>query len=116
MRFPCQRLPGGRAFPGNPVARGVLLSFLGILGWCAISCTAAQDDSSKKSGSGETEVVIKREALKLTDPKVYRVSMHLQPARSLPLTAPIDGWVRTVSTKPQQKVVQQAEAVRLDDR
>src|SRR4029079_17523715 len=63
-----------------------------------------------------TEVVIKREALKLTDPKVYRVSMHLQAARTLPLTAPVDGWVRTVNTKPQQKVVPQAEVVRLDDR
>jgi multidrug efflux pump subunit AcrA (membrane-fusion protein) len=64
---------------------------------------------------GEQEVVIKREALKLTDPKVYRASLHLQAARTLELTAPADGVVRTVTAKPGAKLNQQAETIRLDD-
>jgi RND family efflux transporter MFP subunit len=75
-----------------------------------------ETEPAAKGKPADQEVVIKREVLRLTDPKVYRVSMHLQPARSLILTAPIDGYVRGVSAKPQQKLNQQAEAVRLDDR
>jgi len=63
----------------------------------------------------EQEVVIKREALKLTDPRTYRVLMHLDGVRHLDLTAPVDGVVRNVTAKAGQKVKAQSEAVRLDD-
>ena len=56
-----------------------------------------------------------REALKLTDPKVYRASLHLQAARTLVLTAPADGVVRTITAKPGSKLNQQGETIRLDD-
>jgi multidrug efflux pump subunit AcrA (membrane-fusion protein) len=69
-----------------------------------------------QSESGEQEVVIKRESLRLTDPKIYRVSLHLEAARSLVLTAPEDGVVRTVTARPRQKLKQQSEAIRFDDR
>ncbi|MGQ0635340.1 MAG: efflux RND transporter periplasmic adaptor subunit [Planctomycetaceae bacterium] len=76
-----------------------------------------QDGSSSTSlGSGEQEVVIKREAVRLIDPRTYRAPMQLRAARSLELTAPVDGYVRGVASKPQQKVTQQAEILRLDDR
>jgi RND family efflux transporter MFP subunit len=88
------------------VAPGVVVGFQG----------SPDATAEKKNSAGEQEVVIKREALKLTDPKVYRVSLHLQPGRSLVLTAPVDGYVRTVSAKSQQKLNQQSEAFRLDDR
>jgi multidrug efflux pump subunit AcrA (membrane-fusion protein) len=65
--------------------------------------------------SAEQEVVIKREVLKLTDPRTYRVLMHLEAVRALDLTAPVDGYVRTVTAKPGQKLKTQGEAVRLDD-
>lgn len=91
----------------------------------AVACmvpSAAQLPAQEGSGAGsagpkagEQEVVIKREALKLTDPKVYRASLHLQAARTLVLTAPADGVVRTVTAKPGMKLNQQAETIRLDD-
>ena len=72
-----------------------------------------EEDASKKEG--ELEVVIKREALKLTDPLSYRVSMHLNAVRTVELTAPVDGYVRAVAAKPGQKLKVQGEVVRLDD-
>src|SRR5262249_50446291 len=62
---------------------------------------AAYQEEDKESA--EQEVVIKREVLKLTDPRTYRVSMHLEAVRALDLTAPVDGYVRTVTAKPGQK-------------
>jgi membrane fusion protein (multidrug efflux system) len=95
-----------------------------FLALCALlppgAVIAFQSDSDPPAQSpnagGEQEVVIKREALKLTDPKTYQVSLSLKPGRLLVLTAPIDGYVRTVSAKSPQKINQQAEAFRLDDR
>lgn len=81
-----------------------------------LAAAQRDEDASKKSPTAEQEVVIKREALKLTDPKAYRVSMQLQAARTVALTAPVDGWVRTVAVKSQQKMNQQGEVIRLDDR
>jgi multidrug efflux system membrane fusion protein len=75
---------------------------------------AFQEEEPQKDPS-EQEVVIKREVLKLTDPRTYRVSMHLDAARALDLTAPVDGFVRTVTAKPGQKMKAQGEMVRLDD-
>jgi multidrug efflux system membrane fusion protein len=74
----------------------------------------SEDDSSRKE-PGELEVVIKREALKLTDPRTYSVSMHLDAVRAVELTAPVDGYVRSVSAKPGQKMKAQGEVLRLDD-
>lgn len=77
---------------------------------------AFQNDASPTGlAPGEQEVVIKREALKLIDPRTYRASMQLQAARSLDLTAPTDGIVRSVAARPQQKINPQAEIVRLND-
>lgn len=101
-------MTNGRSFPGKlPLAIGLLT--LPALVWAVQN----EDDASKNSG--EQEVVIKREALKLTDPRTYRVSMHLQAARTVELTAPVDGYVRAVAAKPGQKLKVQGEVVRLDD-
>lgn len=112
----CHR--GSRLFPSILIVSSLsLILFRGLEMKPGFAAAQRDDDSaSKKSNSNEQEVVIKREALKLTDPKVYRVSMHLQAARTLALTAPVDGWIRSVAAKPQQKVVQQGEVIRLDDR
>ena len=72
-----------------------------------------EEDDGKKEG--ELEVKIKREALKLTDPRTYKASMHLDAVRTVDLTAPVDGNVRTVTAKPGQKFKAQGETVRLDD-
>ncbi|MSR56554.1 MAG: HlyD family efflux transporter periplasmic adaptor subunit [Planctomycetaceae bacterium] len=75
----------------------------------------SKDATGKADPPSEQAVTIKRDAVRLTDPKIYRVSMHLQAARSLNLTAPADGYVRTISAKPQQKLAQQAEVMRFDE-
>src|SRR5579872_4535708 len=69
----------------------------------------------EEAGKGELEVVIKREALKLTDPRTYKASLHLEAVRTIDLTAPTDGWLRTVSAKAGHKIKEQGEALRLDD-
>lgn len=90
---------------------------IGLLLWPGLSAGfQGTTTADRKSDTGDQEVVIKREAVRLTDPKSYRASMHLRPARMVSLTAPVDGVVRGISVKPQQKVTQQAEALRLDDR
>jgi multidrug efflux system membrane fusion protein len=95
--------------------RFALLLVLGtLLAGLPAMVVAFQEDEEKKDPS-EQEVVIKREVLKLTDPRTYKTSMHLEAVRSLELTAPVDGHIRTVSVKPGQKLKLQGEAVRLDD-
>jgi RND family efflux transporter MFP subunit len=76
---------------------------------------AIQDEDAAKGESAELEVVLKREALKLTDPRTYRVSMHLDAVRTVELTAPADGYIRSIAVKPGQKLKAQSEVLRLDD-
>lgn len=73
--------------------------------------SALQDDES----AAEVEVVIKREAIKLTDPRTYHVSMHLDAVKAIDFIAPADGKLRTVTAKPGQKMKSEGEAFRLDD-
>lgn len=97
-----------------PVVLGLLAAWMWMLP--ALRAAPQDDAAAGRAQAGEQEVVIKREALRLTDPKTYRTAMHLQSARSLVLTAPVDGYVRTLSVRPQQKMIQQAEILRMDDR
>jgi len=103
---------------GNRTSKGVLATIaLAMAAACVLpsgSRLFAWDDAPGAKG-GEQEVVIRREALKLTDPKVYRASLHLQAVRTLALTSPADGVIRTISAKPGLKLNQQGEALRLDD-
>jgi membrane fusion protein, multidrug efflux system len=82
------------------------------LGWQDAGNVASRSGSPVE---GEQEVVIKRAALSLLDPRTYRASMHLAPARRVDLTAPADGVIRSVAVRPGQKAKQQMEACRLDD-
>jgi multidrug efflux pump subunit AcrA (membrane-fusion protein) len=97
---------GGRVcLVGGLVMFGIWLSGLDAI-------VLALPDNDEAS---ELEVVIKREALKLTDPRTYNASMHLDAVKTVDLTAPVDGYVRAVTAKPGQKIKAQSEAVRLDD-
>jgi multidrug efflux system membrane fusion protein len=91
-----------------------LLFLGGLMAGLPALGVAFQEDDEKKDAA-EQEVVIKREVLKLTDPRTYKASMHLDAVRMLDLTAPADGYIRTISVKPGQKLKAQGEAVRLDD-
>lgn len=100
-----------------PRLTGRLWTAIGLLlaGLSLALARAGMLDGDDEAAKGELEVVIKREALKLTDPRTYKASLHLEAVRTIDLTAPVDGWVRTVSAKAGQKAKGQGEAVRLDD-
>lgn len=99
---------------GGLLPLGILLGGFWLAGLPAIVAAFQEaEDPSKKEG--EQEVVIKREVLKLTDPRTYKVSLHLAAVRSVDLTAPTDGYIRNVAAKAGQRLKAQSEAVRLDD-
>ena len=99
----------------GPIFGGALLCAISLWALPAIVSAVQNEDDSSRKDAGELEVVIKREALKLTDPRSYRVSMHLDAVRTVELTAPVDGYVRAVVAKPGQKLKVQGEVLRLDD-
>lgn len=96
-------------------SRGRLLWGVGLLLLPAVVWAVQNEEDSSRKDAGELEVVIKREALKLTDPRSYRVSMHLDAVRTVELTAPVDGYIRAVPAKAGQKLKVQGEVIRLDD-
>jgi RND family efflux transporter MFP subunit len=61
------------------------------------------------------EVVIKREALQITDGRAYRIPILLEPIKRMELVAPVDGVVATVSTKIGAKVAKEASIIQIDD-
>lgn len=69
---------------------------------------------AKPSDAGPETVQIKREAMKLIDPKTYHVGLQLEPVESLALAAPMDAVVSTVAVQSGQKVDSQVEVIRLD--
>lgn len=77
-----------------------------------ITLVAYQEETPK---TPEQEVQIQREALQISSPQAYRAHLHLDPAKSLVLTAPVDGVIRIVNLKLGQKTAKEAEAFRLDD-
>ena len=106
---------GRKNVKGGWLSGGKLLLGIGLLTLPAMVWALQNDDDPSRKDSGELEVVIKREALKLTDPHSYRVAMHLEAVRTVVLAAPADGYVRAVTAKPGQKLKAQGEALRLDD-
>ncbi len=63
----------------------------------------------------EEPVTIKREPLTLIDARTYRVPLQLEPVRTLELVAPVDGVVRSVSTKSGAKVAKESSLLQLDE-
>jgi RND family efflux transporter MFP subunit len=61
------------------------------------------------------QVIIKKEATHVLQPQSYRVSLWLEPIRSVTLTAPVDGIVRQADGKPNSRIQPQTEVVRLDN-
>ncbi|HEY4259422.1 MAG TPA: HlyD family efflux transporter periplasmic adaptor subunit [Schlesneria sp.] len=61
------------------------------------------------------QVIVKREATNVEPPHKYKVTLSLEPIRSVTLTAPFDGIVRQMDGKPNSKVQAQTDIVRLDN-
>lgn len=60
------------------------------------------------------QVIVKKEASAIMDPRKYRVSLALEPLTTITLTAPFDGIVKQAAGKSNGKVQSQSEIVRLD--
>ena len=97
------------ARPRLPTAAkaGPLLCLTGLL------CVPLSGQDSGGAGQGE-EVVIRREAVAVRDPKPYQVSLHLDPVREVTLVAPGPGVVSTLTFEPGDSVNSQAELLRLE--
>lgn len=61
------------------------------------------------------QVLVKREAARLTDPEKYRAHLYLEPVQSITLAAPFDGVIRQISVKINGQVKSQQELIRLDN-
>ncbi len=72
-------------------------------------------NTAAPSKEDSSQVVIQRDAIRLLNPEFFQVPLRLEPIRSLQITAPVDGVIRSIHMKAGQKADLQAEAVRLDD-
>ncbi|MBS0263875.1 MAG: efflux RND transporter periplasmic adaptor subunit, partial [Planctomycetes bacterium] len=86
-----------------------------LLSVALVATPAVVSALQSEEPAAEVEVVIKREAIHLTDPRTYYASMSLQASKSVDFVAPSDGIVRTVTARPGMKLKNQGDAFRLDD-
>ena len=102
--------------------------FMALAGACLASCGLAfcamnaagqggkpdsKSDAKPAAAAGD-QVIVKRDALRIEPPHKYKVSLALEPIRSVTLTAPFDGVVRQSDAVPNSKIQPQTEVVRLD--
>lgn len=94
----------------------------GVLVTMGVSAPQAIGQGAAASGKGPLpsanagdQVLVKREAARLTDPDKYRSHLFLEPIQSLTLAAPFDGVIRQVAVKTNGQVKAQQEVVRLDN-
>ena len=84
----------------------------------ALGLIAQNKSTTNKEESGQqnkqTNAVIKRQPVILKDPRSYRIPLRLKPSRSIALTAPVDGVVRSVHVKAGESLPVQGDVVRLD--
>jgi multidrug efflux pump subunit AcrA (membrane-fusion protein) len=99
-------------FASRLVAMATVLLVAGIspIAWAQSEPKAALPEA--KPGD---QVVVKREALRLLDPQRYRANLRLDAYQRVELTAPFDGVIRQVQTKPNAKVAVQVELMRLEN-
>lgn len=80
----------------------------------------AQDSRSESKGplpvaAAGDQVIVKRDATHIEPSQKYRVTLSMEPIRSVTLTAPFDGIVRQAEGKQNGKVQAQTDVVRLDN-
>ncbi|MBX3437969.1 MAG: biotin/lipoyl-binding protein [Planctomycetaceae bacterium] len=99
------------------VAGRVLFLCLGISGLTLFDADRLPAQvSTPPAGVEPSHVVIEREPLLLKPPETYRVSLQLEPARKVELTANTDGVVRSILIPSGAEAREQAEIIRLDSR
>jgi multidrug efflux pump subunit AcrA (membrane-fusion protein) len=97
---------------------GACLASCGLV-FCSLNAsgqggkTDSKSDPKPAAAAGD-QVVVKRDALRIEPPHKYKVTLSLEPIRSVTLTAPFDGIVRQSDAVPNSKLQPQTEVLRLD--
>lgn len=94
---------------------GVLLVLLAIIPAAQGQGTTPPAKGPLPNANAGDQVLVKREAARLTNPEKYRSHLFLEPVQSITLAAPFDGVIRQVSIKTNGQVKSQQEIVRLDN-
>jgi len=98
-------------FPWSASTLGGLLILLASEATPAGAQQVARDADA---GAEPLQVVIEREPLVLRPPETYKVSLHLDPIKSVQVAAQVDGIVASISGEMGQPVQARAEVLRLD--
>ena len=104
-------------FRHRVVFLGACAAAFGIAGWGQRAI--GQDAKTEAKGplpvaAAGDQVIVKREASHVIDPRKYRVSLAVEPLHTITLTAPFDGIVKQAQGKSNSKLQPQTEIVRLD--
>jgi multidrug efflux pump subunit AcrA (membrane-fusion protein) len=94
-------------------------TFLATCSLAVFSMDATAQPKSEAKGPAPVaaagdQVTVKREALRIEPPHKYKVSLAVEPIRSVTLVAPFDGIVRQADGIPNSRVQAQTDVVRLD--
>lgn len=108
-------LKGRSVFARHRVLVGTVSAALGFMAATASAQEDAPAAAPAAAAPAAEEVVIKREALQITDGRAYRIPILLEPIKRMELVAPVDGVVATVSTKIGAKVAKEASIIQIDD-
>jgi membrane fusion protein (multidrug efflux system) len=104
---------------GSSARTGLVLVLQGAAAVALLAdAVVAQRVTERASSSGPAplQVVIEREPLQLRPAESFKVSLHLDPVKSILLAAQVDGVVGDVHVKMGQTVQAQELVVRLDSR
>ena len=77
------------------------------------SMTLGQDAAGASPG---TQVVIQREAIKVSDPKKYQISLQLKASPQVEITAEVDGLITRIHSKPGRRIDKNSEVISFDQR
>lgn len=81
-----------------------------------IACQSGAFGQEAPSAGPGTQVVIQREAIKVSDPKKYQISLQLTASPQVEITAEVDGLIRKIHSKPGQRMDTNSEVISFDQR
>jgi RND family efflux transporter MFP subunit len=85
-----------------------------LLGLAGLAVSQEEEGSAPAATTESQQAVIERLPLVLRDPVTYQTLLHLEPAVSIEVVAPIDGVVGSIPVEVGEKYAKQTEAARLE--
>jgi hypothetical protein len=101
---------------GRRLSLACVASLAFVPAWAPAQPPAAPMTGAAAKPGDAKEAVIDRVPLVLRDPLTYQVPLHLDPIRTLTLSAPNDSSVTSILSKIGDQVAAQAEVVRFDNK